>query len=129
MPGSKNKIGAQVDGIGAHTDGIGPHVEGAAPYLDRVGAFSASDQWSSAIPQIDFSEIKSLEPEEREILSKQLEEMRNAVIRCVDNKTNDLVNKLDENKESDKKSLLYGALGCWIGVGSLVLTLVLHFFF
>ena len=42
MFGSKNKIGAQVDGIGARTDGLGPHVEGAAPYLDGVGASSAS---------------------------------------------------------------------------------------
>ncbi|MFQ8758092.1 MAG: hypothetical protein ACLSAF_00280 [Intestinimonas sp.] len=50
----ENKIGAQVDGIGARTDGLGPHVEGAAPYLDGVGASSASDHWSSAIPRIDL---------------------------------------------------------------------------
>ena len=74
--GSKNKIGAQVDGIGARTDGLGPHVEGAAPYLDGVGASSASDHWSSAIPRIDLSEIKSLKPEERESLTKQMEDMR-----------------------------------------------------
>lgn len=129
MFGLKDKIGAQVDEVGPRLDGIGAKVEGAAPYLDGVGAFSAADRWSSAIPRIDLSEIKSLEPEDRESLEKQLKEMRNAVIQCVENRTTDLAEEMKKNEKSGKKSLFYGGLGCWIGIGGIVLTLILHFFF
>ena len=87
MFGSKNKIGAQVDGIGARTDGLGPHVEGAAPYLDGVGASSASDHWSSAIPRIDLSEIKSLKPEERENLTKQMDRQTEIICKAIKDQT------------------------------------------